>query len=910
MRSIFIIFLSALAILPGQELTVSKSPSGIQFEWDRVFPQSSGVSSRIHSRLLSSTDLQHWTEEELLTVEESAGNGTSSHSAPLQGPARYFRLEESVSYSHRDEPSAPPALYNQQFLNATASPPVLPPLADDQSHADPNCLDRISWDPTTASFFAEYNTSPEDHNVPLEPDDPERRLTDFRLNAAELAAFEKNGFVVSPRIVGPAYTSEGELFPSYAPVDFYYSIWSDDLPVFITADSVLDAWHQTFNSMLEEVEELVLYPSLRSFLDQRLSPELQEWNTEWQDKETPGADSMRQALRDLDLYLGTAFRVARGTDPGAPDEDRSNPAHWQQSIIAAKDPLKRGLYGDNSRLEDMTLYTPRGHYTRSEVLKGYFQTIVWFSSSQFHLAGEEPLPQWDRELRAAIALSLIVRDSGGLPEWQNLENFLQGIAGQSDAMTVVEMIALLESVSLDDPSAITSDENLNTVREALLASSYGIQEINGGKHEADISEGCDHATAPLPRALSLFGQRWTPDAWTFQKNVFPEVKVDGQTVPRRIPSAIDVAYSTFGNDAAYPILLDRMLDSDGVPFRDGFDHRPNLRATRTTLDGQDTAFWTEHLYGSWLHSIRALSPPLPPSAPDTFRTEAWKHRILNTQLASWTHLRHDTLLYSKQSFTPAILCEFPDGYVDPYPALWQRLSDMALKYKTLLAAYSLTGPHRVESRDTEDWDDQIRLYKWNQSGYSPLLIDEGLLLVVDRGERLAALTAHLDNFSTQCLKLKQISEHQLAGQMLTDDMKTFIGNTVEDFDLVGYVGDRLYNGWFPNLYFHNAFIKWDDHPSSEWNPSVVDVHTDSIDILCYGDPGAILHQGVGRAHFMLISVKHPDGSACTYGGPVLSHYEFLKPFGVRMSDEQWQVELQSNDELAPADWKRSFLITE
>jgi len=504
--------------------------------------------------------------------------------------------------------------------------------------------------------------------------------------------------------------------------------------------------------------------------------------------------------------------------------------------------------------------------------------------------------------------------------WKNstptsIATFLQGLGGQSDAMTVVEMLALLESLSLDDVSAVTSEENLDTIRDALLASSYGVQEINGGKHEFAGAD-CDHSVAPLPRAFSLLGQRWTPDAWTFQKVVFSEVTVDGLTVPRRLPSSLDVAYSTLGNDTAYPILLDRMMDPSGVPFRDGFDYRPNLQSARATLDAQDPEFWTEHLYGSWLHSLRTLSPALPQSAPDTFRTEAWKRRTMNTQLVSWTHLRHDTLLYAKQSFTPPALCEYPDGYVDPYPALWQRLSDMAQKYRSFLSTYSLSGTMGIQIRDLEILGDTpLELSKWTTMGYltdgpPEQSVPDHKVIDVDRGERLSIIQAHLDNFSTQCLKLKETAAHQLAGQMHTEEMKTFVGNTVETFTLVGCTGDRRYSGWFPNLYFHNAFSSGEDHPSSKWNPSVVDVHTDSVDTVCFGDPGAVLHEGVGRAQFMLVAVKHPDGSTCAYGGPVMSHHEFTKPHGVRMSDEEWKSQMAQEGEPAPADWKQGFLITE
>src|SRR5690606_6417502 len=49
------------------------------------------------------------------------------------------------------------------------------------------------------------------------------------------------------------------------------------------------------------------------------------------------------------------------------------------------------------------------------------------------------------------------------------------------------------------------------------------------------------------------------------------------------------------------------------------------------------------------------------------RGEAWSRRILSTQLAAWAQLRHDTILYAKQSYTVSSSCEFPDAYLEPYP---------------------------------------------------------------------------------------------------------------------------------------------------------------------------------------------------------------------------------------------------
>ena len=62
--------------------------------------------------------------------------------------------------------------------------------------------------------------------------------------------------------------------------------------------------------------------------------------------------------------------------------------------------------------------------------------------------------------------------------------------------------------------------------------------------------------------------------------------------------------------------------------------------------------------------------------PEFMRTQAWQRRQLQTTLASWTELRHDTILHVKQSYpvpTATRLPTPPPGYIEPVPVFWGRL---------------------------------------------------------------------------------------------------------------------------------------------------------------------------------------------------------------------------------------------
>ena len=146
--------------------------------------------------------------------------------------------------------------------------------------------------------------------------------------------------------------------------------------------------------------------------------------------------------------------------------------------------------------------------------------------------------------------------------------------------------------------------------------------------------------------------------------------------------------------------------------------------------------------------------------------------------------------------------------------------------------------------------------------------------------------------------------------MESEEMSQFVRNLVEDEGEI-YGGDRQYSGWFPNLYYQSSLeAEGADHRSATWNPVVADVHTDSIDTLCTGDPGGVLHEGVGYTQFMLVAVQHPDGTSCVFGGPVMSHYEFITDRDTRLNDDEWESKLWANEHPEPADWKREFLVPE
>jgi len=88
---------------------------------------------------------------------------------------------------------------------------------------------------------------------------------------------------------------------------------------------------------------------------------------------------------------------------------------------------------------------------------------------------------------------------------------------------------------------------------------------------------------------------------------------------------------------------------------------------------------------------------------------------------------------------------------------------------------------------------------------------------------------------------------------------------------------------------------------------VTDVHTDPTDVEV-GDPGSILHEGVGNVHLLMIAVDCGPGDRAVYAGPVLSHYEFELGPTTRKTDEAWKSEVSAGVLPPQPDWTRGYSV--
>ena len=369
--------------------------------------------------------------------------------------------------------------------------------------------------------------------------------------------------------------------------------------------------------------------------------------------------------------------------------------------------------------------------------------------------------------------------------------------------------------------------------------------------------------------------------------VYDRILWSGDKVVRRKPTCLDVAFSTLGNDQTVPEIIARILTTDGVPFRDGLPYQHNLLAVRKVIDKQDPSSWTNNIYNAWLAALRALSAPTTDRKyPEAMRTKAWAMKTLNTQMGSWTELRHDTLLYAKQSYAEPGLCGYPAGFVEPRPEFWQSMEVLAETTAAAISSLRLSGTVTIPSRD-------------------PLRPGP---VQFDLASIQSAQIGFLGNFRARMETLREMAEEELAQQPFTVAETQFLKDIMED--TIGYTGIETWNGWYPQLFYANKLggyyaqqLPSCAHPDRQ----VADVHTDLPDPI-HNDPGGVIHEAVGNMNLLLIAVDN-GLDRMVYAGPVLSHYEFEVPGVTRLTDTDWESLLGSTSMPPPPPWTKCYLVS-
>ena len=499
------------------------------------------------------------------------------------------------------------------------------------------------------------------------------------------------------------------------------------IPLFVTADTVLHLYHVQFDETLRDIEEREFIQDLKVLTGGLLFEALHECS------QLTG-DLQEAAQRNV-AYLAVAQKLL---DPGAAvPEAVADTVEAELALIAA-----HAGFGESPLflyLEDYSQYVPRGHYTRTEALQRYFRAMMWYGRMAFLLRGSIPwgpnedalISPHDADIQTLEALFLatalrnvrVASRTGDnrtvLQIWDRLYGVTAFYVGCADDLTPYDYLWALDQVFrsgfvLGDLAQPASLPALRTQLASLPS-----PQIFGGTGNPIVPPGAPpeylYEILDKTKGLRLMGQRFVPDSYLFQHLVFPQVDAytgDPQASPftkaddgdgryvRGYPRGLDVM-ALLGSKQALHILIDEG-DTDYVDFWARFGE------LKHEFDALSVTDWNRNLYWSWLYSLKALVADLPQAYPSFMRTAAWQKKSLNAALASWAELRHDTILYAKQSYSGTTAGRGaasppPPGYIEPVPEFFGRLRALtAMTRLGLTQMQILSDPAKQQLAGLED----------------------------------------------------------------------------------------------------------------------------------------------------------------------------------------------------------------
>ncbi len=667
--------------------------------------------------------------------------------------------------------------------------------------------------------------------------------SEINLTQSALDKLQKNHFVVTP-----GYKDNFK--------DVYLECKNQNIPIFVTTDPIFHTAHIFFDYVLRIIEIEALYQASEQMIDRLLQYSIQQYQKAEHPKTKEAArlniGFFAVAKKQFDPDFSIDYQLEEIVNQELENIEKQKGLAFRELLTYVENP---SIYDTPYAYEDYSQYKARGHYTRNEKFERYFKAMMWLGRIDFKLRPgktDDAVSDGRKMTRQALLMTdALMNDPVALEQWEKIYEVTTYLVGKSDDLNVYDYSKLIQKLFGSDYSIdqLGNDENLDKLIE--LGMELNPPKILSGA--ADTLEGEFRSTT---KGFRLMGQRYIPDSYILQEMVYQVkdnhaiMRYTGDDKPftmevipnvgpaRALPRGLDIA-AVLGSERALQILEEEG-DTEYTYYYEQF----NL--LHDEFSKLNPAQWHKNIYWNWLYGFLPLLDKEDDQLPWSFiESSAWKDKLINTMLGSWTELRHDTILYAKQSYTmftrsAPVKIEMTNGLVEPYPRVYRRLKELS----------------------------------------------KGLLVIEEKYSIHPALKEKLEQFIGLLNQLEIISQKERKGQNLTE----------EEYKMIWNIGEQLTSLTdFPESLMQKITSQA-DHQSA----LVADVHTDI-------NTKQVLEEGIGKPFNLFVLISE-GGQEKILRGPVFSYYEFKHPMEDRLTDEKWQSMIENNQLPPLPEWIDSFFI--
>lgn len=629
----------------------------------------------------------------------------------------------------------------------------------------------------------------------------------------------------------------------------------------ITTDAVLHAFHKFFENTLEKLEKEELGAKLRTF-NEKLQARaftcmdgVADTTVAYRCENIAAQITVARALLenaqwDKPDYFDTTEDQYDWDENDKTMDNIANAKAWLETyrsrfsaelysameqeltdIYSATTVGKSPLFGQYYKdlQTDYTQFTPRSHYTKTSSLRAYFRTMMYLGRSAY-IFGEEVAVQ------DALILSWLMSDPSVLESWNDIMKMTGFYAGQADDIIysgwrdyVVETLGDVEissSVVADTAKIDALIMNLNKLQSPKILSDIIASEEVFGMTKEDLL----NAT----KGFRIFGQRFTFDAWVLNR-----LTAGAEITDARLPSTPSALFvsAAFGDETAKNYSGDVLMQDSGFASAEIEAFYGELDKVAADIAKVTDNEWFMSMGSAWLEVLGTLTEKYGSGYPLFMQSEAYLEKQIQTFLGSYTELKHDTLLYAKQSyaemgagFNEGDVPPVVKGFVEPNMDFWYRLQR--------LVTYTRQG---FEENDL--FSDQL---------YKIEMLEEAV------------------DFYTM------IAEKELKGEQITEaEYETLRTKSLEWIAApMDEMGDPIMDA------------------EEKRTAMIADIHTDTI-------KSQILYEGLARPYIMIAYVAN-EGSPRLTTGLTFNHFELTGPLGgERYTDESWEEWVYDNPSQMP-----------
>jgi len=637
--------------------------------------------------------------------------------------------------------------------------------------------------------------------------------------------------------------------------------------VLVTPDIVLHTYHRFFEMTLEQLEQKELAQSLNDFLTglygnlltaskqnsgytaqryQNLLAQITVARVLFENKSAAKPDSFASSdqedaynqkdntIDSIDNAKIILLKYSAGLTPDLISKIQTELASIYKASDVGVSPLF-GQYSDTLKT-DYTQFTPRSHYTKNSASRAYFRTMMYLGRSSYFMQKDIGITDTNLLTKQFGTKS----QTGVTPSdpWQKIMAITAFYAGQSDDVTYSEWknfeTGILGNSQLTDAD-LTSQANIqkmaasiNQIRLPKILSDVVVDENIYSQTKSDL----------LRKSLSfrVFGQRFSFDGWILNDLTAGDEKTD--TKLPSTPSALFIP-AALGDAQAQKHSGEFLQKTAGFSSDEVTGFFGKLVQKQSDISKLTQTDWFGSMGSAWLYVLGSLTKTYNKTYPAYMQAPAFLDKQIQTSLGSYTELKHDTLLYAKQSYAERggggdenpPLPPVVKGYVEPNLDFWNRFGQLITQTKEIFSKNNLFSDSQVSAR--------------------------------------------LQNFQDITDFYTSIAKQEMQG------------NTISEAD---YEKLRTTQLSFMAQPFDSA-VQADENSGKV--ALIADVATDAV-------KNQILYEADGRPYLMLAIVNN-ENTPRIVTGLAYNQYEFTNPLGgQRLTDETWKSWVYDQTDKLPA----------